>query len=97
MSRKCELTGVGVQFGNNVSHSQRKTRRRFEPNIKIVKCHSELTGQEYKLKVVVRCLRSIEKAGGFDSYMLNAKVFKMSDNAKSIRKEIKKIKYKVAA
>ena len=58
---------------------------------------SELTGQEYKLKVVARCLRSIEKAGGFDSYMLNAKVFKMSDNAKSIRKEIKKIKYKVAA
>jgi len=96
MSRKCELTGIGVQFGNNVSHSQRKTRRRFEPNIKIVKCHSELMGQEYKLKVVARCLRSIEKAGGFDSYMLNAKVFKMSDNAKSIRKEIKKIKDKVA-
>ena len=90
MSRRCELTGVGVQFGNNVSHSQRKTRRRFEPNIKIVKCRSELTGQEYKLKVVARCLRSIEKAGGFDSYMLNAKVFKMSDNARSIRKEIKK-------
>ena len=58
---------------------------------------SELTGQEYKLKVVARCLRSIEKAGGFDSYMLNAKVFKMSDNARSIRKEIKKIKDKVAA
>ena len=97
MSRRCELTGVGVQFGNNVSHSQRKTRRRFEPNIKIVKCRSELTGQEYKLKVVARCSRSIEKAGGFDSYMLNAKVFKMSDNARSIRKEIKKIKDKVAA
>lgn len=58
---------------------------------------SELTGQEYKLKVVARCLRSIEKAGGFDSYMLNTKVFKMSDNARSIRKEIKKIKDKVAA
>ena len=84
-----------VQFGNNVSHSQRKTRRRFEPNIKIVKCRSELTGQEYKLKVVARCLRSIEKAGGFDSYILNAKVCKMSDNAKSIRKEIKKVKDKV--
>ena len=97
MSRKCELTGIGVQFGNNVSHSQRKTRRRFEPNIKIVKCRSELTGREYKLKVVARCLRSIEKAGGFDSYMLNAKAFKMSDNARSIRKEIKKIKDKVAA
>lgn len=97
MSRRCELTGVGVQFGNNVSHSQRKTRRRFEPNIKVVKCSSELTGQEYKLKVIVRCLRSIEKAGGFDAFILNAKSCKMSDKAKSIKKEIKKIKDKVSA
>ncbi len=97
MSRRCELTGVGVQFGNNVSHSQRKTRRRFEPNIKIIKCVSELTGQEYRLKVIARCLRSIEKAGGFDSFILNAKTCKMSDKAKSIRKDIKKIKDKVTA
>ncbi len=97
MSRRCELTGVGVQFGNNVSHSQRKTRRRFEPNIKIIKCASELTGQEYKLKIIARCLRTIEKAGGFDAYMLNAKDCTMSDRAKSIKKEIKKIKDKVIA
>lgn len=92
MSRKCELTGVGVQFGNNVSHSQRKTRRRFEPNIKVVRCKSESTGQEYKLKLVARCIRSIEKAGGFDQFIINARDCKMSDKAKSIRKEIRKIK-----
>jgi large subunit ribosomal protein L28 len=97
MSRRCELTGVGVQFGNNVSHSQRKTRRRFEPNIKVIKCKSDLTGQDYKLKVIARCIRSIEKAGGFDSFILNAKACKMSDKAKSIRKEIKKLKDGVSA
>ena len=98
MSRRCELTGVGVQFGNNVSHSQRKTRRRFEPNIKAVKCLSELTGKEYKLKITARCLRTIEKAGGFDVFMLSAKAYKMSEKAKSIKKEIKQqIKDKVAA
>lgn len=97
MSRRCELTGVGVQFGNNVSHSNRKTRRRFEPNIKVIKCVSELTGQDYKLKVIARCIRSIEKAGGFDAFILNAKACKMSDKAKSIKKEIKKMKDGVSA
>lgn len=92
MSRKCELTGVGVQFGNNVSHSQRKTRRRFEPNIKLVKCISEFTGQEYKLKLVTRCIRSIDKAGGFDTFILNAKNCNMSEKAKSIRNDIRKAK-----
>ncbi len=97
MSRRCELTGVGVQFGNNVSHSQRKTRRRFEPNIKVVRYKSELTGQDYKLKVIARCIRSIEKAGGFDQFIMNAKLCKMSDKAKIIRKEIKKAKDRLEA
>lgn len=97
MSRRCELTGVGVQFGNNVSHSQRKTRRRFEPNIKVVRYASEITGQEYTLKVIARCMRSIEKAGGFDNFILNAKACKMSEKAKSIRNTIKKMKEGVSA
>jgi len=97
MSRRCELTGVGVQFGNNVSHSQRKTRRRFEPNIKVVRCSSEITGQEYVLKIITRCMRSIEKAGGFDNFILNAKTCKMSEKAKSIRNTIKKMKEGLSA
>lgn len=95
MSRRCELTNVGVQFGNNVSHSQRKTRRRFEPNIKIIKCFSEVTGQNYKIKLLVRCLRSIEKSGGFDEFILNSKTCNMSDKAKAIKKDIQKIKNRV--
>lgn len=88
MSRKCELTGVAVQFGNNVSHSQRKTRRRFEPNTKIVTYTSEITGQNYKFKVVARTLRSIEKNGGFDAYMLKAKSVVMSDKAKKVKQKL---------
>jgi large subunit ribosomal protein L28 len=96
MSRRCELTGVGVQFGNNVSHSQRKTRRRFEPNLRVVKYKSELTNKEYALRITAKALRTIEKSGGFDGFMANAKACKMSDKAKSIKKEIIKIR-KVAA
>ncbi|PCJ22981.1 MAG: 50S ribosomal protein L28 [Rickettsiales bacterium] len=90
MSRKCELTGVGVQYGNNVSHSQRKTRRRFEPNVKSVVYSSELTGEKYRMKIVVKTMRTIEKFGGFDAFMLGAKDSLMSIKAKKVKREIAK-------
>ncbi|HJK87028.1 MAG TPA: 50S ribosomal protein L28 [Candidatus Megaira endosymbiont of Nemacystus decipiens] len=90
MSRKCELTGVAVQFGNNVSHSQRKTRRRFEPNVKNVTYNSDITGKKYKLKVVTKAIRTIEKLGGFDSYMLKVKNSVISHKAERIKNEIVK-------
>jgi len=88
MSRKCELTGIAVQYGNNVSHSQRKTRRRFEPNVRSVIYTSELTGEKYRLKVVAKAMRSVEKIGGFDAFMLKAKDTVMSLKAKKVKKEI---------
>lgn len=90
MSRKCELTGVAVQFGNNVSHSQRKTRRRFEPNIKTVKYTSEITGKTYSLNVAARTMRTVEKSNGIDGFMLKAKNLLMSDKAKKMQREISK-------
>ena len=97
MSRKCELTGVAVQYGNNVSHSQRKTRRRFEPNIKSVIYTSEITGQKYRLKVIARAMRTVEKNGGFDAFILKAKDTLMSDNVKRVKKEISKKQRELAA
>jgi len=88
MSRRCELTGIAVQYGNNVSHSQRKTRRRFEPNIRSVAYISELTGEKYRLKIVAKTMRTIEKIGGFDAFMLRAKDSLMSLKAKKVKKEI---------
>jgi large subunit ribosomal protein L28 len=88
MSRKCELSGVGVLYGNKVSHSQRKTRRRFEPNIRVVRFKSNITGQEYKLMVNAKCIRSVEKLGGFDEYMMKVSHNVLSDDAKSIKSMI---------
>lgn len=88
MSCRCELTGINVQYGNNVSHSQRKTRRRFEPNIRTVAYSSELTGEKYRLKVVAKTMRTIEKIGGFDAFMLKAKDSLMSIRAKKVKKDI---------
>lgn len=88
MSRKCELSGVSVLYGNKVSHSERKTRRRFEPNMRVVRFASDLLRSVYSLKVTARCIRSVEKCGGFDEYMLKTSADKMSDNAKKLKRAI---------
>lgn len=90
MSCRCELTGIKVQYGNNVSHSQRKTRRSFKPNVRMVSCISDLTGQKYNLKIVAKTLRTIDKVGGFDAFMLKADEKFMSLNARKIRSKIVK-------
>jgi len=72
-----------------VSHSQRKTRRRFEPNMKVVRFKSDITGQEYRFMVNARCIRSVEKIGGLDAYMMKASQAILSDNAKFVQRTIK--------
>lgn len=90
MSCMCDLTAVAVQFGNNVSHSQRKTRRRFNPNIRAVTYHSYITGVNYRLRVSARAMRTVEKVGGFDAFITKANPSKMSDKVKTIRRLILK-------
>ncbi len=88
MSRRCELSGIGVQFGNNVSHSNRKTKRVFKPNLQTIHYKSNITGQKYKFKIAAHCISSIEKAGGFDLYMIKAKKAKLANKAKLIKNQI---------
>ena len=96
MSRKCELTGVTVQYGNNVSHSQRKTRRSFAPNMRNVIFSSELTKIKYKLRIAAKTIRTIEKNDGFDSFVLKADSSFMSDKEKKIQRKIAKQKKEMA-
>jgi large subunit ribosomal protein L28 len=70
MSRRCDLTGTGPIFGNNVSHSNRKTHRRFNPNLQRVTLQSEGLRRIVPLRVTTRALRSVQKHGGLDAYLL---------------------------
>ncbi len=90
MSKRCAITGKTIQFGNNVSHSQRKTRRRFNPNIQSVSLLSDVLGKRFKMNVTVSTLRSIEHNGGLDGYLLNTSSLKLSKEAAAIKREIKK-------
>lgn len=90
MSRRCELTGKGPMSGNNVSHANNKTRRRFLPNLVDVTLASESLGQSYSLRVSAAALRSVDHRGGLDAFLAKAKDDELSTRALKIKKEIAK-------
>ncbi len=92
MARKCEISGNGAMSGNNVSHANNRTRRRFLPNLQIVSLLSDTLGKVFKLKVCSKTLRSIEHNGGLDSYLESTSNTKLTDEAKKIKKAIAKKK-----
>ncbi len=90
MSNKCDLLNVGVATGNNVSHSNRKTRRRFLPNLKEIAFQSDVLGVAVKLKVATSTLRTINKYGNIDAFLVNFRFAKLSPLAQKLRGKIKK-------
>lgn len=63
MSRKCQITGKKVMHGNWVSHSNRKTKRTFKPNLFVKKFYLAEEGVWVQLKVSAAGLRTITKIG----------------------------------
>lgn len=90
MSRRCELTGKAVQSGHLVSHSNRKTKTRFLPNLCRVTLISESLQRSVRLRVAAASLRSVEHRGGLDAYLLKAQDADLSANALALKREIKK-------
>lgn len=90
MSRRCSITGKGVLAGNNVSHAHNKTRRRFLPNIQKTTLLSDSLGQAISLRLSTQAIRTIEKNGGLDAYLLSTSNDKLTDEAKRLKRRIKK-------
>ena len=90
MSRVCELTGKGPMTGNNVSHANNKTRRRFLPNLNDVTLQSEALGRGIKRRISAAALRSVDHRGGLDAFLAKAKDTELSVNAQKVKKEIAK-------
>lgn len=63
MSRKCELSGKGPLFGNAVSHSHKKTRKKWSPNVMTKKFYDDVTGEWVTLKVCSSIIKTIDKNG----------------------------------
>ena len=90
MSRRCELTGKGVMVGNNVSHANNKTRRRFLPNLNDVTLASETLGQTFKFRISAAALRTVDHRGGLDAFLAKAKDAELSASALKVKKDIAK-------
>jgi large subunit ribosomal protein L28 len=90
MSRVCELSGKAVLSGNNVSHANNKTRRRFLPNLCDVTLISEALGRNVRLRVSANALRSVEHRGGLDAFLVKADVSELSQRARLLRKQVVK-------
>jgi len=90
MARRCELTGKGVMSGNNVSHANNKSRRKFLPNLCDVTLISDTLGRSFRLKVSAQALRTVEHRGGLDGFLAKAKADELSDRARRLKRDIAK-------
>ena len=90
MARRCELTGKAVLTGNNVSHDHNKTRRRYLPNLQHVSLLSDVLGQSLRLRVTAHAIRTVEKRGSIDAFLMKAKDDTLSLNARRLKRRIEK-------
>jgi len=97
MSRRCEITGKGVLSGNNVSHANNKTRRRFLPNLQITSLLSDILGLSVRMRLSTRAIRTVEHSGGIDAFLLGTSNTKLTIEGKALKRRIEKAQEKRTA
>jgi large subunit ribosomal protein L28 len=90
MSRRCELTGKGAQVGHKVSHSNMKTKRRFLANLVNVTMMSDALGRSVKLRISTNALKTVDRRGGLDAFLLKAKNEELSVRARDVKRQVEK-------
>ena len=88
MSIKCQLTGKKYQSGNNVSHAKNRTKRKFLPNLQKISFLSEKLGKKIQFKVAASTIRTVEKKGGLDEYLIKTSNTKLPSEALKLKKLI---------
>lgn len=88
MARRCEVTGKGVLTGNNVSHANNKTRRRFLPNLQETSLMSEALGRMVRLRLTTNGIRTIEFHGGLDAFLVRTPAAKLGPKVAALKKTI---------
>jgi large subunit ribosomal protein L28 len=92
MTRRCELTGKLPMSGQNRSHAENKTKRKFRPNLCTVTLISDALKRKVRLKVSAHALKSIEHRGGLDAYLLKAANDELSDRCLKLKRDVQKVK-----
>ncbi|MBU2581366.1 MAG: 50S ribosomal protein L28 [Alphaproteobacteria bacterium] len=90
MTRQCELTGKLPLSGQNRSHAENKSKRKFNPNLCNVTLMSDTLGQKYRLRVSAHALKTVEHRGGLDAFLMKAKDAELSGRVLKIKRDVKK-------
>ena len=88
MSRRCELTGKMAQTGHKVSHSNRKSKRRFLPNLCNVTLISDALDRSVRLRISADALRSVDHRGGLDAFLLKASDADLAPRALELKRQL---------
>ncbi len=91
MSRRCELTGKRPLVGNNVSHANNRTKRRFLPNLNEVTLMSDALNRSFRFRISTSALRSVDHRGGLDAFLAKAPDAELSPEALKVKREIAKV------
>ncbi|MGD0420750.1 MAG: 50S ribosomal protein L28 [Xanthobacteraceae bacterium] len=90
MSWRCELTGKTRQIGHKVSHSNRKTKRRFLPNLLNVTLLSDALGRSVRMRISANALRTVDHRGGLDAFLMKARDSELSPRALELKRQVAK-------
>lgn len=88
MARRCAVTGKGVLTGNNVSHANNKSRRRFLPNLQQTSLMSDVLGRMVRLRLTTRGIRTIEFHGGLDAFLVRTSISKLDRELAQLKKVV---------
>ncbi len=97
MSRRCRITGKTVLTGNNVSHANNKTRRRFLPNLQNASLLSDTLGTSVHLRLCTRAIRTVESKGGIDAFLLGTPNRRLGPEVQTIKRRLLRAQAKRAA
>ena len=96
MARRCGITGKGVLTGNNVSHANNKTRRRFLPNLQETSFFSDVLATSVRLRLTTNGIRTVEHNGGLDAFLLGTPNRKLPQEAQALKRRIARAQAKKA-
>jgi large subunit ribosomal protein L28 len=91
MARRCSVTGKGVMVGNNVSHANNKSRRRFLPNLQAMSLYSEALDTSIRMRLSTAAGRTIEHKGGLDAYLKSTPAADLPRELRSMKKQLVKV------
>jgi large subunit ribosomal protein L28 len=97
MSRRCQITGKGVLTGNNVSHANNKTRRRFLPNLQPASLLSDALGLSVTMRLSTRAIRTVERNGGIDAFLLATPNRRLPPEALALKRRIERARARTPA